>query len=80
MDPEVVGAADQIIANFRDKVNALRSEFVELEKEHGREGAIFALVQRMMAKIDIADPVAISGEYTMLLAVAVAQLREDTPS
>jgi hypothetical protein len=78
MDPEVVGTADQIIANFRDKVAVLRSEFVELEKEHGREGATFALVQRMLAKIDITDPVAVSGEYTMLLAVAVAQLGEDT--
>jgi hypothetical protein len=74
MDPEVVGAADQIIATYRDKVDALRTEFTGLETEHGREGATFALVQRLLSRIDISDPKALAGEYTLLLAVAVAQL------
>ncbi|MEC3977341.1 hypothetical protein [Amycolatopsis sp. H20-H5] len=79
MDPEVVGTADQIIANYRDKVNVLRAGFAELEKEHGREGATFALVQQMLGRVDVTDPAAIAGEYTLLLAVAVAQLPAPVP-
>lgn len=79
MDPEVVGAADQMIATYRDKVNALRAGFAELEEEHGREGATFALVQQLLGKIDVSDPASIAGEYTLLLAVAIAQLEEGQP-